>query len=226
MQFLAHNSMYISLGFSDGGYENSTRVFGSDGWEMQPPLRAAAASVGTDCVLGQPASKCLGWTAEIALPLSELAYNTTASVPPRDGDFWRINFSRVEWHVKVRSQLQAMLRCLKHTQYCVGQCLACMRIANKQFIRLVLQLFQWVSSAIVAAIVAVGGVYVKDPAYASVDPDNWVWSPQRAVNMHAPETWGILQFATGPVNDTNLLSYTHWPLRHIAMEMYHAQAAF
>jgi len=25
--------------------------------------------------------------------------------------------------------------------------------------------------------------------------DNWVWSPQGAVNMHMPERWGVVQFA-------------------------------
>jgi hypothetical protein len=25
--------------------------------------------------------------------------------------------------------------------------------------------------------------------------DNWVWSPQGAVNMHMPERWGVVQFS-------------------------------
>lgn len=29
--------------------------------------------------------------------------------------------------------------------------------------------------------------------------DNWVWSPQGVVNMHRPETWGIVQFSESPV---------------------------
>ena len=32
-------------------------------------------------------------------PLRSLALNTTATLPPRPGrDWWRINFSRVEWY--------------------------------------------------------------------------------------------------------------------------------
>ena len=27
--------------------------------------------------------------------------------------------------------------------------------------------------------------------------DNWVWSPQYAINMHRPEHWGYVQFSTG-----------------------------
>ena len=36
----------------------------------------------------------------------------------------------------------------------------------------------------------------RDPAGGKPLPeDNWVWSPQGAVNMHMPERWGIVQFA-------------------------------
>ena len=45
---------------------------------------------------------------------------------------------------------------------------------------------------------------VRDGRYAKrLDPqtgkpmpeDNWVWSPQGAVNMHMPERWGVVQFS-------------------------------
>jgi hypothetical protein len=42
------------------------------------------------------------------------------------------------------------------------------------------------------------GTYVKrlDPATSKPFPeDNWVWSPQGAINMHMPERWGIVQFS-------------------------------
>jgi hypothetical protein len=42
---------------------------------------------------------CRYWTVEVALPLAELAYNSSAP-PPRPGSMWRINFSRVEWRVQ------------------------------------------------------------------------------------------------------------------------------
>jgi hypothetical protein len=28
--------------------------------------------------------------------------------------------------------------------------------------------------------------------------NNWVWSPQQVINMHRPETWGYVQFSSGP----------------------------
>ena len=84
--------------YDDGGGENSSRVFGAAGFDMQPPLHVRTF---TDGVLNVPGSGASFWSAEIALPLAGLVLNTTARVPPRDGDQWRINFSRVEWAVKV-----------------------------------------------------------------------------------------------------------------------------
>ena len=37
----------------------------------------------------------------------------------------------------------------------------------------------------------VNGKYEKVPKRAE---DNWVWSPQGVVNMHVPETWGVVHF--------------------------------
>ena len=51
---------------------------------------------------------------------------------------------------------------------------------------------------------------VRDGRYAKrLDPktskplpeDNWVWSPQGAINMHMPERWGIVQFSDTPAGD-------------------------
>lgn len=41
---------------------------------------------------------------------------------------------------------------------------------------------------------------VKDNKYIKLKKpeNNWVWSPQDIVNMHAPERWGYLQFSTKP----------------------------
>ncbi len=47
------------------------------------------------------------------------------------------------------------------------------------------------------------GKYVRVPAigtpHASGNEENWIWSPQGAVNMHRPETWGYLQYSSKPV---------------------------
>jgi len=36
-----------------------------------------------------------------------------------------------------------------------------------------------------------GSKYTKVP---NTKEDNWVWSPQGAVNMHIPERWGRVRF--------------------------------
>lgn len=84
--------------YNDGGYENSTRVFGTAGFDMQPPMHAATFVYGK---INDPSVPAQGWTAEIALPLSKLAINQSVTVPPPNGTFWRINFSRVEYNVSV-----------------------------------------------------------------------------------------------------------------------------
>lgn len=38
--------------------------------------------------------------------------------------------------------------------------------------------------------------------------------------------WGILQFADGPVNSTQMKPYPEWTIRHIAMSLYDAQRAY
>jgi hypothetical protein len=96
-----------------------------------------------------------GWSVEMAFPWSGLApYNDGRATPPRPGDVWRANFSRVQWRHEV-----------------------------------------------------VDGAYVRIPPHGtplaeSLNPeeqehpeDNWVWSPQGAVNMHLPGRWGEVEFA-------------------------------
>jgi hypothetical protein len=86
-----------------------------------------------------------GWSVEIAIPWKALGEGTSASAPPRPGDQWRVNFSRVEWRLD-----------------------------------------------------ATRGQYVKRLDAKTRKPlpeDNWVWSPQGAINMHLPERWGIVQFS-------------------------------
>eukprot|EP00884_Botryococcus_braunii_P005144 jgi/Botrbrau1/14630/Bobra.0364s0014.1 len=158
----------LNKAYKDGGYENSSRVFGKAGWDMQPPLRAATHVEGS--VNNPQAGPSRYWTVEIAFPLQEVLYNTSGAFP-RKGTFWRINFSRVEWRV-----------------------------------------------------LPVGTQFWKDPAFPN--EDNWVWSPQGAIDMHLPERWGVLQFAEGPVNQTVPQAYPNWPAREVAMALYHAQKAF
>ena len=48
-----------------------------------------------------PTHPCPFNISQVALPLRQLVYKNEATLPPHDGDIWRINFSRVEWAVQV-----------------------------------------------------------------------------------------------------------------------------
>ena len=101
-----------------------------DGWDI------AGLQVGVDIrgTLNKAGDKDEGWSVELALPWNILEETSTQKRVPRDGEQWRINFSRVEWHTDI-----------------------------------------------------VDGRYVKRMNAETKKPlpeDNWVWSPQGAVNMH------------------------------------------
>jgi hypothetical protein len=68
-----------------------------DAWEI-PGLRTAVHIDGT---LNDPRDVDRGWSVEIAWPWKSLKELTAVPVPPRDGDRWRINFSRVEWQHEI-----------------------------------------------------------------------------------------------------------------------------
>mmetsp|Transcript_33899 Transcript_33899/g.66132 ORF Transcript_33899/g.66132 Transcript_33899/m.66132 type:complete len:401 (-) Transcript_33899:300-1502(-) len=91
-------ALCLNRPYSDGGYENSSRVM-PNGWSM--PAAVAAAAVDGCKVNDASSGSCRGWTVEVALPLADLAFNTTRDGQPVDGELWRINFSRVEWRVEV-----------------------------------------------------------------------------------------------------------------------------
>ncbi len=64
-----------------------------DAWEI-PGLRTAVSIVGT---INNPSDIDKGWSVEIAIPWKVLGEFTKVASPPREGDQWRVNFSRVEW---------------------------------------------------------------------------------------------------------------------------------
>jgi hypothetical protein len=79
---------------------------------------------------------------EPVIPAVDAAYTSVpaASRPPKNGDQWRVNFSRVEWqHETLNGSYQRVPDSREH---------------------------------------------------------NWVWSPQGKIDMHAPESWGYVQFST------------------------------
>ncbi len=71
-----------------------------DRWEI-PDIQTAVSIHGT---LNDSSDTDQGWTLEIAIPwqsLHSLLEDSATTAPPREGDLWRINFSRVEWRHEV-----------------------------------------------------------------------------------------------------------------------------
>lgn len=110
------------------------------------------------------------WTVEFAIPWSVLATRAHRPSPPKNGDQWRVNFSRVEW---------------QHT--------------------------------------IDGKTYTKVPGKPE---DNWVWSPQGAIDMHRPEHWGYVQFSTEPPGQAAYRADPSGPLRDRLMKIFQYQVAY
>ncbi len=64
-----------------------------DAWEI-PGLKTATHVNGK---LNDPEGLDESWTVELAIPWKALEARAHRPSPPRDGDQWRVNFSRVEW---------------------------------------------------------------------------------------------------------------------------------
>jgi hypothetical protein len=66
-----------------------------DSWEI-PGLKSAVSLDGT---LNHAGDTDRGWTVELAFPWTVLAEQANRPSPPKNGDQWRVNFSRVEWNI-------------------------------------------------------------------------------------------------------------------------------
>ena len=81
--------LFLPKPYREGGKADNT-------WEI-PGLLTAVQLSGT---LNNPADRDTGWTVELAFPWT--AFVSRAPVTrPKEGDTWRVNFSRVEWHLTV-----------------------------------------------------------------------------------------------------------------------------
>lgn len=132
-------------------------------WDI-PGLRTAVQINGT---INDPSDEDAGWSVEMAIPWAALTETAGVECPPKPGDRWRMNFSRVQWRLDVRD-----------------------------------------------------GAYVKRTGKAGqpLPEDNWVWSEQRAIAMHEPEYWGIVEFRTapnGPVVEPTEADRAMWCLRQV-----------
>ena len=68
-----------------------------DSWDIE----GLKTAVHVDGVLNNPNVKNCGWSLEIAMPWKALREFSKVPAPPKHGDQWRVNFSRVEWEVTV-----------------------------------------------------------------------------------------------------------------------------
>jgi hypothetical protein len=82
--------LFLDKPYRDGGKADN-------GWEV-PGLKAVSHTDGT---LNDPMSRDRGWSVELAIPWASMADRAHTPAPPRDGDQWRVNFSRVEWQHRV-----------------------------------------------------------------------------------------------------------------------------
>lgn len=153
--------LFLKKPYRDGGPVRNE-------WEI-PGLLTGVQVHGT---LNDPLDIDTGWTVEFAIPWKVLGEFAHRHSPPRDGDQWRINFSRVEWRHMIKD-----------------------------------------------------GKYEKVP---NTPENNWVWSPQGAIDMHRPERWGFVQFSILPVGREGAVFKLDpsIPVRDQLMEIYHAQRAF
>ena len=82
--------LFLDRPYKDGGKaDNSFEIAG---------LKTAVNLQGT---LNDPSDTDEGWTVEIAIPWASFKSIAKASAPPKDGDYWRFGFSRVEWEFDV-----------------------------------------------------------------------------------------------------------------------------
>jgi hypothetical protein len=68
-------------------------------WDIQ----GLKSAINIDGTLNQPGDVDRGWSIEIAIPWEVLKQCAHKEAPPNDGDQWRVNFSRIEWKVKVEN---------------------------------------------------------------------------------------------------------------------------
>lgn len=82
--------LYLAKPYKDGGKAD-------DGWEI-PGLKTAVHLKGT---LNDARDRDRGWTLEIAMPWKAFDLGPRPAVAPKEGEEWRVNFSRVEWVLDV-----------------------------------------------------------------------------------------------------------------------------
>lgn len=68
-----------------------------NGWNATG-MKTAVSVAGT---INNPKDKDRGWSVELALPWKDLTGSPRPTIAPREGERWRVNFSRVEWQHEI-----------------------------------------------------------------------------------------------------------------------------
>ena len=68
-----------------------------DSWDI-PGL---ISKVNIDGTLNDPSDMDKGWSVEIAIPWKAFYNNYRSNESPKDGEQWKVNFSRVQWDVDI-----------------------------------------------------------------------------------------------------------------------------
>jgi hypothetical protein len=68
-----------------------------NGWD----IHGLKSAVFLDGTLNDARDRDRGWSVELAIPWAALGELARRPAPPRDGDQWRVNFSRVQWPIEV-----------------------------------------------------------------------------------------------------------------------------
>jgi ketosteroid isomerase-like protein len=83
--------LFLPKPYKDGGTADNSFEFAG--------MKTAVHVQGT---INDPRDKDEGWSVEIAIPWSAMRKHARRPLPPRHGDYWRVNFSRVEWEHEIR----------------------------------------------------------------------------------------------------------------------------
>lgn len=91
--------LFLPKAYRDGGHA-------MNGWD----IHGLQVGVRVDGTINRPGDTDRGWTVELALPWAALRDAANTASPPKPGDQWRMNFSRVEWRTRVDSAAEGAAR--------------------------------------------------------------------------------------------------------------------
>lgn len=64
-------------------------------------IRGIEYAIGLDGTLNDPSDTDQAWRVELKIPMEVLEECANKTFPPSEGDYWRVNFSRVQWDTEV-----------------------------------------------------------------------------------------------------------------------------